>query len=303
MKAFPKISIVTPSYNQGKYLEETILSIINQGYPNLEYIIIDGGSTDDSFEIIKKYEKHLKYWVSESDKGQADAINKGILHCTGDIFNWINSDDLLAPNSLSIIALLYQKDSTIAGKVFNFYEDNAALNDFTQNKNIDFTNFLKLKSTYHQPGIWVKLEAFKEIGLDINNHYYFDFLFYLNYFKKYPSILYTSDILAHFRVHSQSKTTLILDKSESEIINFYKQLNQSEDYRFQRKSIQKVIKYLESVSLIKNWLSLRKEHRLTIDFVKLIFSNFTYLEINFYWKFLIKYLINYKDIKNKNTYK
>src|ERR1700712_3748647 len=81
----PKISIVTPTFNQGKFIEETILSVIGQGYPNLEYIIIDGGSTDETVEIIKKYEKHLTYWVSEKDKGQSHAINKGFARASGDI--------------------------------------------------------------------------------------------------------------------------------------------------------------------------------------------------------------------------
>jgi glycosyltransferase involved in cell wall biosynthesis len=92
-KDWPKISIVTPSYNQGQYIEETILSVINQNYPNLEYIIIDGGSTDNTVEIIKKYENKIAYWVSEPDKGQSHAINKGFSKCTGDIIGWINSDD------------------------------------------------------------------------------------------------------------------------------------------------------------------------------------------------------------------
>src|SRR5262249_529742 len=96
----PSITIVTPSYNQVAYIEETIESVLSQGYPRLEYIIIDGGSTDGSVEIIRKYEKHLAYWVSEKDKGQSDAINKGFRRATGEIFNWLCSDDTLEPGAL-----------------------------------------------------------------------------------------------------------------------------------------------------------------------------------------------------------
>lgn len=104
MTAAPRISIITPSFNQGAYLEETIRSVLDQNYTNLEFIIIDGGSTDDSVEIIRRYEKHLAYWVSEKDSGQCDAINKGLRRSTGDIWAYLNSDDYYVPGAFEAVA-------------------------------------------------------------------------------------------------------------------------------------------------------------------------------------------------------
>ena len=104
------LSIITPSFNQGEYIEQTIDSVLSQKYPNLEYIIIDGGSTDQSVEIIKKYKKHLAYWVSEPDQGQSDAINKGLRMATGEIINWINSDDYYEKDALQTVADAFQDD-------------------------------------------------------------------------------------------------------------------------------------------------------------------------------------------------
>lgn len=112
-RAWPRISLVTPSFNQAPYLEETIRSVLLQGYPNLEYHIIDGGSTDDSVAIIRKYEPWLSGWVSERDRGQSDAINKGFARTTGEIFNWICSDDLLEPDALRRVALAFAESPSV----------------------------------------------------------------------------------------------------------------------------------------------------------------------------------------------
>jgi glycosyltransferase involved in cell wall biosynthesis len=107
---YPRISIITPSYNQAKYLPETIESVLDQGYPNLEYIIIDGGSTDGSLDVIRKCESHLTYWVSERDSGQSQAINKGFSRCSGDLLTWLNSDDILLPGALKHVAEAYSEN-------------------------------------------------------------------------------------------------------------------------------------------------------------------------------------------------
>jgi glycosyltransferase involved in cell wall biosynthesis len=107
-KEYPRITIITPSYNQGRFIEETIQSVLSQGYPNLEYLIIDGGSTDNTVEVIKKYEAQITHWVSEPDRGQTHAINKGLAIATGDIIAYLNSDDYYLPGALHKVADYFQ---------------------------------------------------------------------------------------------------------------------------------------------------------------------------------------------------
>jgi glycosyltransferase involved in cell wall biosynthesis len=116
--SWPKITVITPSLNQGQFLEQTIRSVLLQGYPDLEYIVIDGGSKDGSVDIIRSYEKRLAYWVSEPDRGQSHAINKGLSKATGDIVAWLNSDDFYLPGTLATIAeqaILYPDAGAWAG--------------------------------------------------------------------------------------------------------------------------------------------------------------------------------------------
>ena len=205
-RTWPKISIVTPSFNQGEFLEETIRSILLQGYPNLEYIIIDGGSQDNSIDIIKKYELWLSYWVSEEDAGQANAINKGLKHCSGELFNWINSDDYLEVDALKIVAEKFDNYDIVAGSVRNFGLSGVSV---IQSRRLSIRGFLGAANgmAWHQPGTWLRCSNLMEIGgLDENFHYCFDGLMMLRYIKTFKKIIYTDNILANFRLHDLSKT-------------------------------------------------------------------------------------------------
>lgn len=111
MNKLPLITIVTPSFNQAQFIEETIQSVLRQDYPHIEYIVIDGGSIDGSIDIIKKFEKHIAYWVSEPDTGQSNAINKGFAKATGEIFAWLNSDDMLLPSAARVAAYFLSQET------------------------------------------------------------------------------------------------------------------------------------------------------------------------------------------------
>jgi glycosyltransferase involved in cell wall biosynthesis len=219
---YPRISIITPSYNQGQYLEETILSVLNQNYPNLEYIIIDGGSNDNSVDIIKKYAKHLKYWVSEKDQGQTHAINKGLTKVTGEIINWLCSDDYLEAGALLKIAEAFGKDENIhviSGKLrlfnketgFERYHDGTVLCD-TSAKTIT-------KSFISQPSTFFRTKYFLEAGLNNLFHWHMDYELWVKYLFLYGQEHFKKidDLLVHYRFHNTSKTEMVsqtsLDKS------------------------------------------------------------------------------------------
>lgn len=153
---YPKISIVTPVYNQVQYLEKTILSIINQGYPNLEYIVIDGGSSDGTVDVIKKYESHLAYWISEPDNGMYHAIQKGFEHSTGEIMCWLNSDDVFFDKCLFAIADIFMHHPEIewfSGKSATIDADGVILG-VDDMDGVDSIRFCKY-DFYLNRGFWV----------------------------------------------------------------------------------------------------------------------------------------------------
>lgn len=205
-----KISIITPSYNQGKYLEQTILSILNQGYADLEYIVIDGGSSDNSVEIIKKYADRLAYWISEKDSGQTEAINKGFKKATGEIVGWINSDDILLPKSLERISAAFKKRThpdVIFGWTLRISEDNKILfNHFLPKPSL----WLAKRGVFYfgqQSWFW-KREMFDYLGyLDERCHACMDIEFIMRQFIAKAKMDQVPQILAGFRQHELTKTS------------------------------------------------------------------------------------------------
>ena len=204
---YPKITIVTPSYNQAEFLERTILSVLNQNYPNLEYTIIDGGSTDRSVEIIKKYEKYLTYWVSEKDKGQSHAINKGFQKSTGEILAWLNSDDTYLPNTLQFIANYFKQHCVIDmlyGRCNIIDKDNIASKE-VKVLPFNFIDYAYGLFTIPQPSsFWKRNIFFKSGMLNKNNHTCMDAELWINFAKNNANIAYVDIFLANFRLHCQS---------------------------------------------------------------------------------------------------
>lgn len=205
----PLITIITPNYNYGDYIEGTLSSILDQGYSALELIVIDGGSSDQSIDVIKKFEGHIDYWQSKPDKGQADAINQGLALAKGRIVNWINSDDQLAPGALSHIAECYQDepDMLFAGSVLNYEIGSPHKNELVKQKSLTVPSIINGNAVFHQPGLWWNPTNLRLLGgLDCRLHYCFDYLLLLRYLARWPKVCYSDRVVARFAIHPSSKT-------------------------------------------------------------------------------------------------
>lgn len=271
MVSYPKITVVTPSYNQGMFLEETINSIISQGYPNLEYIIIDGGSDDDSVEIIKKYADKLTYWESAKDNGQTHAILKGFEKSSGEILTWVNSDDCLAEGSLNKFAEIYTKEKA------DYYVGNARIID--ENGNIGqhlqcvlFDNSFNNANVFIvQPASFFTRESYRKFGpLDVNLYYSMDMDFWLKiYFGGGVFKKFESDV-AFFREHGNTKTSNGYDNFIFEIIIKYRLALSTKIPIISSTNDYKILRF-KSISLLKNG-SLRRK-----PIYHVLFSSVPYL--------------------------
>lgn len=215
---WPKISIITPSYNQGQYLESTIKSVLGQNYPHLEYIIIDGGSTDDSVSIIKKYEKYISYWVSEPDEGQSHALNKGFALSTGEIVGWLNSDDLYCKDALIHIGELFRDNpdwQVINGGLF-VVDSMGRIIDASWPLCNDPRYTYLIGLDIHQQSLFWRKSVFEDVGY-LNQKYDFsmDYDFILRMIHRYRTNR-THKFIGVYRVHESAKSSLILDKCLTE---------------------------------------------------------------------------------------
>jgi glycosyltransferase involved in cell wall biosynthesis len=202
----PRVSIVTPSYNQAQFLEQTIQSVLAQDYPNLEYIIVDGGSTDGSVEIIRRYEPQLAWWVSERDRGQSDAVNKGWRRASGEIIGWLNSDDLLLPGMVTRMVAAFEETpgaGIIYGDVFSI-DSHGDIFNVMQFGDWSLENLMQF-DVICQPGAFLGADVLKRSGmLDESMHFLMDHHLWLKMAQLAP-IRYLPGVVAAARFHPQAK--------------------------------------------------------------------------------------------------
>ena len=208
----PKITIVTPNFNGAQYLEETIQSVLNQNYPNLEYIIIDGGSNDRSIDIIKKYEPQLAYWISEPDKGLYHAIQKGFENSTGEIMAWINSDDMYHRHAFFTVAEIFQSIPQVnwllgAATTYDEFGKTVIATPSRNFTKFDFYNgdfkWLQQESTFWRRSLWDKIGG----SLNLSYKYAGDFALWMKFFSQ-DKLYVTQALIGGFRFRSQNQLSL-----------------------------------------------------------------------------------------------
>ena len=252
----PKISIITPNYNGAAYLEETIQSVLNQGYSNLEYIIIDGGSTDGSVEIIKKYESRLTYWVSESDAGLYHAIQKGFQRSTGDIMAWINSDDKYHPGAFSIVTELFNQFPQIEWLqgIPSIYDEKGRtvmVDHFRAWCKADIYSgryqWIQQESTFWRRSLWENAGA----TLNTNLKYAADFELWLRFFR-HAELYSLKALLSGFRFRSANQISQDFHlEYQQEVLDAIKNEVESLPVDYRNK-LQAIVQFNEKMKTLTN---------------------------------------------------
>lgn len=224
MDSLPLVSIVTPSYNQSQFLEETILSVLSQDYENIEYIIIDGGSTDGSIDIINKYKDKISYWVSEPDSGQSQAINKGWRKSKGEVIGWLNSDDTLLPNTISKVVnyFKYNKDMHLCYGDCYIIDQKSRMLHYWKAGNYDLTKALLTAShIIPQPGSFMRRNVLGLVGeLKEDSHILMDLDYWLR-LATVGRIGYLNEPTSCMRIHPEAKTRSLHEAKAEDYINVF----------------------------------------------------------------------------------
>jgi glycosyltransferase involved in cell wall biosynthesis len=220
----PLVSIITPSYNQARFLKQTIDSVLSQDYPTLEYIIVDGGSTDGSLEIIQQYTDQLAWWVSEPDQGQTDAINKGFAHAHGEIFAWLNSDDTYQPGAITqaVEFILAHPEAALVYGDANLIDENGnAIGRFPA-RQTNLAGLLRGSVHIPQQATFFWARYWRQVGpLDPSFHFAMDYDLWVRLAKLAP-LLYIPRLWANFRLHGQGKSVTMDDRCYPEMIRVYR---------------------------------------------------------------------------------
>ena len=220
MQELPLVSIVTPSYNQGRFIEETIMSVINQDYPRIEYIIMDGGSTDDTLDILRKYESRIT-WYSEKDKGQSDAINKGLRLARGEILAYLNSDDTYLPGAITRAVRYLTAENPVSHLVYGEGYHVSAEGTIIERYPTEPFDFQRLAETCFicQPTTFWKRDVIETIGLfDENLQYAMDYDYWIRAAKQFGTLGYLNEYLANSRIYRETKTMSKRVEAHEEIL-------------------------------------------------------------------------------------
>jgi glycosyltransferase involved in cell wall biosynthesis len=215
----PRISIVTPTYNQASTIRQTIDSVLGQDHPDLEHWVFDAGSRDGTLEILRGYEGDPRFhWVSEPDRGQSDAINKGLARCTGDIFNWLNSDDYLEPGALRLVAESFAKNpgpDLVSGRTAEFRGDPPEIFNRIRLQMRASPEATIPVGVFCQPSTFWRTDIVRALGgIDPSLHCVLDWNLWVRYLARYgqDKVLLRDEVLAHFRHHDAAKTSAISSK-------------------------------------------------------------------------------------------